>query len=102
MLESQLERRLVEWCRRNGLLTLKFVSPNNRGVPDRIVIWQGRILFLELKQPGAKPTKLQFHEMKRLADAGCLVRWADNFDEALLHISRLTAHNHNHSTSGEK
>lgn len=85
-LESQLEKRLVEWCRRNGFLTFKFVSPNNRGVPDRIIIRNGRILFLELKQQGAKPTPLQMHEMKRLADAGCRVAWADNFDEALRHI----------------
>lgn len=85
MLESQLERRVVEYCRLRGILTYKFVSPNNRGVPDRIIVCapRGCILFLELKRPGAKPTALQHHEMERLRQAGCNVQWADNWDLCL-------------------
>lgn len=83
MREAELERKVVEWCRRHGLLTYKFVSPNNRGVPDRLIICtrSGCILFLEFKQRGAKPTALQLHEMERLRSAGCNVHWADDYDE---------------------
>lgn len=89
MRESELERKVVEYCRRQGLLTYKFVSPNNRGVPDRIVVCapRGGILFLELKQPGAKPTKLQLHEMNRLRSGGCNVQWADNWDQCVSILS---------------
>lgn len=84
MTESQLERRVTQWCKSRNLLTYKFVSPNNRGVPDRLVIAKGRVLFLELKQPGKKPTKLQEHEMARLRAAGCWVYWVDNWPDAEL------------------
>lgn len=85
MREAELERKVVEWCRRHRLLTYKFVSPSCRGVPDRIVICPGTgaIMFLELKQPGAKPTALQLHEMERLRSAGCNVHWSDNFDDVV-------------------
>jgi hypothetical protein len=89
MKEAELERKVVEWCRRHGLLTYKFVSPSSRGVPDRIVICPGGgILFLELKQPGSKPTALQLHEIDRLHSAGCKACWSDNYNDI---ISLLTA-----------
>lgn len=40
-------------------MTYKFVSPNNRGVPDRIFIKNGRVFFIEFKAPNKKETKLQ-------------------------------------------
>lgn len=82
MREAELERKVVEWCRRHGLLTYKFVSPSSRGVPDRIVVCAGGgILFLELKQPGAKPSALQLHEIGRLRAAGCNAQWSDDYDK---------------------
>ncbi len=83
MRESELERKVVAWCRREGLLTYKFVSPSSRGVPDRLIIYPGSglVVFLELKQRGAEPTALQLHEMARLRSAGCTVHWSDNFDD---------------------
>ena len=61
MLESDVEKYL---CKRvkNELhgWALKFVSPGQNGVPDRIVLVpMGRIYFVETKAPGKKLRKLQ-------------------------------------------
>lgn len=61
MLESDVEKHL---CKRvkNELhgWALKFVSPGQNGVPDRIVLVpKGRIYFVETKAPGKKLRKLQ-------------------------------------------
>tara|TARA_R110000868_G_scaffold11798_5_gene57588 strand:+ start:4727 stop:5008 length:282 start_codon:yes stop_codon:yes gene_type:complete len=82
MLESNLELKVVKLCKRWGMITYKFVSPSNRGVPDRIIICNGSVLFLELKQAGKKPTSLQMHEINRLRKSGCNAEWADNYDTA--------------------
>lgn len=82
MKESELERYVIRCCLSYGMMTFKFVSPNNRGVPDRIIISNGRVLFLELKQPGKKPTKLQELVLSRLRAAGCKAFWTDSKDEA--------------------
>lgn len=72
--ESQLEKKLVEEVHRRGGLARKFVSPNQRGVPDRIVIWpNGTVHFVELKTCTGKLSKLQSLEQKRLIDRGCSV-----------------------------
>lgn len=45
----------------------KFSSPNKRSVPDRIVILPGgRIVFVELKATGKRPTQAQEREHARL------------------------------------
>jgi hypothetical protein len=82
MTEAQLERKVVEFCREYKLLTYKFSSPAHRGVPDRIILYRGRALFLELKRPGKKPTKLQERELGELRAAGCAAHWSDNFQTA--------------------
>lgn len=59
MRESEIEKKVVDYAKAKGCLVYKFVSPSQRGVPDRIFIRGGEIFFVEFKAPGKKPTKLQ-------------------------------------------
>lgn len=59
MLEKNLEKRFREGCKKIGALTFKFVSPAQRGVPDRIVIHNGKVCFVELKTYNGRLTELQ-------------------------------------------
>lgn len=80
MKESAIESALVRHAKKLGIYTTKFTSPSRRGVPDRIFIYKGVVLFLELKAPGGKPTKLQMHEMRELGGQGANVMWTDNLE----------------------
>ncbi|BGI52477.1 MAG: VRR-NUC domain-containing protein [Candidatus Hamiltonella defensa (Ceratovacuna japonica)] len=72
--ESQLEKKFVAMVQSRGGLARKFVSPNQRGVPDRIVVWpKGHIHFVELKTHNGKLGKLQISEQKKLTERGCTV-----------------------------
>lgn len=86
MSESELESQVVKLCGKLGLLTYKFSSPSQRGVPDRVIMGGGIVFFLELKKAGCKPTALQQRELKRISEAGIPSGWADNFNEAQLLI----------------
>ncbi len=86
MLESLIEKKVVAYCKTRGLLTYKFTSPNNRGVPDRVIMGDGLLLFMELKQLGKKPTPLQQYEHQRITKAGQIVVTADSFDAAMGYI----------------
>lgn len=59
MRESEIEKKVSEYAKAKGWLVYKFVSPSQRGVPDKIFIGGGDIFFIEFKAPGKKPTKLQ-------------------------------------------
>lgn len=43
------------------------------GVPDVLMIKDGRAFWLECKRPGEEPTKIQNHRMRELSAAGCPV-----------------------------
>jgi Holliday junction resolvase len=86
MLEKDLERKVVEYCRAKGILTYKFTSPAHRGVPDRVMIANGKVLFLELKREGQRPTALQYREIMKIKQAGGKAAWADTYGAAVMAI----------------
>lgn len=93
MREQVIEAYLRDKVKSAGGLAYKFVSPGNSGVPDRIVIMPGgRIIFVELKAPGNKPTVLQLNQHGRLRALGCDVRVIDSkqgVDELLQELRQL-------------
>lgn len=58
-LEKKVEERLRVKVKAMGGYSWKFVSPNNRGVSDRVVIYKGRVIFVEVKRDKGKMTALQ-------------------------------------------
>lgn len=81
--EKKIEAKVVEFCRKNGIWTHKFASPANRGVPDRIILHQGRVLFLELKREGNTTTALQQKEIHQIRAHGGNAAVANSYAEAV-------------------
>jgi len=83
MLERRIEQRLVERAKAAGGMAIKWVAPGLSGVPDRIVILPGgRVIFVELKAPGQRPTALQSRIHEMLARLGADVRVVDSLEGA--------------------
>lgn len=82
MRERDIEKYLREQVKAAGGRAYKWTSPGNNGVPDRIVILPGgRVVFIELKAPGGKPTQLQLVQHKQLRELGCRVLIIDSKDQ---------------------
>lgn len=82
MLEKKIEERLKTRAKEAGGLAIKWVSPSMSGVPDRIVFLPGgKIIFVELKRPGEKPTPLQDRIIGMLRGLGADVRVADSMEK---------------------
>jgi len=82
LLESRVERALVKGVRDIGGWALKFVSPGNAGVPDRLVLLPGgRIVFVELKQDHGRLSPLQKQMHFRLRELGMEVRTLYGMDQ---------------------
>jgi len=79
MLEQTIERYLVNRIKQLGGTCEKFLSPNRRSVPDRIVILPGgEVIFVEMKAPGKKPTPLQAKDHTLRRALGCAVLVLDS------------------------
>lgn len=86
--EKSIELKVCRWARDNGWLVYKFTSPSQRGVPDRLFIKDGRVVFIEFKRPGHRPTRLQAYHINTLVRAGVIAEWADSVDSAILILTR--------------
>lgn len=84
MRERDIEKALVKRVKELGGLCEKFTSPGRRSVTDRIVtLPNNRIIFVELKAPGKKPTELQQRDHNRRRALGCDVRVIDSIEGVL-------------------
>ena len=84
MRESVLEARLVKAVERAGGLCLKWTSPGNPGVPDRIILTPaGRVIFAELKTETGRLASIQKWQIGRLRKLRADVRVVRGLDEAL-------------------
>lgn len=67
--EKQIEKYLRLRVEERGGVCMKFVSPGQDGVPDRIVVMPGgRVYFVELKTKTGKLSRIQKYQLKRLTD----------------------------------
>lgn len=90
MLESKIEKHLVDGVTARGGLVRKLRWIGRRGAADRLVVWkvlsentlchEAQIDFIELKAPGKKPEDLQEREIARLRGMGCAVFVLDSIE----------------------
>ena len=82
--ESEIEAYLVKSVKNKKGLCMKWTSPGNAGVPDRIVIVPGGdVYFVELKAEGKRgdlsPRQKNF--IQKLENLNCEVRVIASFQE---------------------
>lgn len=90
MREKDIEKYLRDQVRSIGGKAYKFVSPGNDGVPDRLVCLPGgRVIFVELKAPGAAPRPLQIHQMGILKSLGFQVEVIDSKEQVDCFVEKV-------------
>lgn len=79
LLERQIEGPVKAYARSKKMYVRKFVSVNNRSVPDNIFSTpKGTVFFIEFKKPGGKPTKAQEEEHREMRACRMKVHVIDN------------------------
>jgi len=83
-LERTIVANVMAQGRALGFWSVKFHGNafTMSGVPDVLMIKDGRAVWLECKRPGEEPTKIQNHRMRELASAGCPVAVVTSAAEA--------------------
>lgn len=87
--ENYVEHYLRDRVKQHRGLCYKFTSGVN-GVPDRVVILNGHITWVETKAPGKKPDALQLVRHKEMRAAGADVRVIDTREQVDELIQELT------------
>lgn len=80
--ERDVEKKLIDGISDLGGRCLKWVAPGTSGVPDRIVLLPGgRVLFVEVKRDGGRPSKLQKYWHRKLKTLGMDARFVEGISE---------------------
>lgn len=77
--ESKVERDACAEAKENGWLVYKLSG--NRGIPDRLFIKQGRVVFIEFKAPGGTLRAQQVKRIKEIRGAGVKAYVASSIEE---------------------
>lgn len=83
MLEKLLEAKMVKIAKDLDILNYKFVSPSNRGVPDRIFICRCGIFFIEFKSDKGKLTVQQEHTIDKFRNKRVTVHVVNNIEDGM-------------------
>ena len=81
MRESYIETKVTDYAKAKGWLSYKWVSPSQRGVPDRLYFKKGKLLLVEFKAPKKKPTPYQQAIHRKLNKAGWTVHIIDSIEK---------------------
>ena len=78
MRERVIEKKVCALAERRGFLVHPKVGAGRRGWPDRVFTKPGRVIFVEFKSPGRRPTALQAHTHRTLKEQGYDVHVIDS------------------------
>lgn len=70
MREGPIERELVKQVEKHKGKAYKWVSPGNKGVPDRLVLFPGAAFLVETKATNGRLSAVQKVQHKKLASLG--------------------------------
>jgi hypothetical protein len=88
--EREIESYLNQEIALMGGISRKWVSPNHCGVPDRLIIYKGAVIAVEVKTISGKLTSNQMREHKKLILAGMRVETVYGFDDVDKLIGRIS------------
>jgi len=81
MRESLIERKCCQWAKANDWLVYKFVSPSLSGVPVRLFIRAGAVVFVEFKATGEQLRPLQVRVIAKMREQGATVHVIDSVED---------------------
>jgi len=89
MSEAYLQSQITRKLRDLGAIVVKVDTRGNRGYPDLVVSYmplggkRGWTIWMEVKQPGKKPTRLQLTRHEQLQAMGLPVYVVHSVEEAV-------------------
>jgi Holliday junction resolvase len=69
-MESKIQAKIKARFEQAGWIVVKLIQTNCNGIPDLMCLKGGKTVFVEVKQPGKKPTKLQQFRHDQLTQNG--------------------------------
>jgi Holliday junction resolvase len=88
-MEKHIQKKIIEYLRRQGAYVVKVSLANRAGVPDILACYHGRFLGLEVKACRGRSTPLQCYNLKGILSAGGSGAIVHSLDDVKIFIANL-------------
>lgn len=95
MAESQIQAKVLQYLKDEGIYAVKVITANHSGTPDILACVRGTFVGIEVKAPQGKLSKLQEHTLTKIRQSGgeaWIVRSLEDLAYMLSHFPNI---NHN-------
>lgn len=90
MTEADIQRKMIEKVEKLGCLVIKIIRANKSGIPDLLILVPGgKAVFVEVKKPGGKPSKLQEYYIAKLRLLGFAAFWSNSVDDVVATVVKF-------------
>jgi Holliday junction resolvase len=86
MLESKIQKDIINLFIKNGWVVLKVIKSNMNGISDLILFKNGKTLFIEVKNEKGKPSPIQLYRQQQLREQGFTYEIINNIQQCSNHI----------------
>ena len=66
MKESSIQKKIIQSHESDGWIVVKLIQTTMNGIPDLLLLRNGRIAFVEVKRKGEKSTPLQIYIQNKI------------------------------------
>ncbi|MGL5059080.1 MAG: VRR-NUC domain-containing protein [Microcoleus sp.] len=80
MLESKIQKKLIDFYQKQGYCCIKIIRASKAGIPDLLLLKNGIASFVEVKAEDGVISDKQRQRAKELRAAGCEVRFVTQGD----------------------
>lgn len=70
MRESEIKKLCKDKLELWGWMVIHLIQTNQNGIPDTLILRNGRSVFIEFKRPGEKPKELQEYRHRKIREKG--------------------------------
>ena len=89
MTEADIQRKMIVAVEKLGCLVIKIIRANKSGIPDLLILVPGgKAIFVEVKKPGGKLSKLQDYYIQKLRLLGFTAFHSSEVQDVVSMVSR--------------
>jgi len=81
MTEQEIQKKISDWLNKEGWFVNKLMACTISGTPDLIAHKDGKTMYVEVKKPGGRLSRIQQYRIAQLREEGITVYVTDNLNK---------------------
>ena len=91
MKEQSIQAKIIKKLEKEGHVAINLITASKSGFSDIISCGPtGRFWSIEVKKPGERPSRLQYHRLSQFSKREAVAFWCDSYESFLVQFNNCT------------